>query len=231
MVSHSIKQYIYEQGASLVGFARLQGLDLSGAMGFPYAISIACALSLEVIESLHSGPTRTYYSQYKKKNVLLNLIGRGVVGLIRSAGYRAHMVEATVEDAGQDNYIESFNEKLPHKTVATLSGLGWIGKSSLFISSVYGPRVRLGTVLTDLPLEAGNPVSAGKCGTCRACTKACPVNAIRDGEWRVGIGRDKLLDAHACRKKALEFGSALGVSDSLCGICIWACPVGREELA
>lgn len=231
MVSHAIKKHIYEQGASLVGFARLQGLDLPGTLGFPYAISIACALPLEVIESLHNGPTRTYYSQYKEKNKLLNLVGRGVVGLIKSAGYKAHVVEATAEDVGQNDYIESFNGRLPHKTAATLAGLGWIGKSSLFISSIYGPRVRLGTVLTDLPLEAGNPVSAGKCGSCRACIKACPVTAIRDKGWHVGVGRDELLDAYACRKKALELSSALGINDSLCGICIRACPVGREELA
>ena len=231
MVSHAIKQYIYGQGAALVGFARLEGLDLPGTMGLPYAISIAYALPLEVIESLRNGPTQTYHSQYKEKNAILNLIGRGVVGLIRSAGYKAHLVEATLEDAGQENYIESFTGTLPHKTAATLAGLGWIGKSSLFISSLYGPRVRLGTVLTDLPLEAGNPVSAGKCGSCRACIKACPVMAIRDREWCVDMSRDDLLDARACRKKALELSAGLGINDSLCGICIWACPVGREELA
>lgn len=231
MVSHAIKQYIYGQGAALVGFARLEGLDLPGTMGLPYAISIAYTLPLEVIESLRNGPTQTYHSQYKEKNAILNLIGRGVVGLIRSAGYKAHLVEATLEDAGQENYIESFNGTLPHKTAATLAGLGWIGKSSLFISSLYGPRVRLGTVLTDLPLEAGDPVNAGKCGSCRACIKACPVAAIRGREWCVDMGSDGLLDARACRKKALELSAGLGINDSLCGICIWACPVGREDLA
>src|SRR3990172_2491911 len=88
MVSHAIKQYIYGQGAALVGFARLEGLDLPGTMGLPYAISIAYTLPLEVIESLRNGPTQTYHSQYKEKNAILNLIGRGVVGLIRSAGYK-----------------------------------------------------------------------------------------------------------------------------------------------
>ncbi|MFQ5862803.1 MAG: 4Fe-4S double cluster binding domain-containing protein [Candidatus Brocadiales bacterium] len=216
---------------SLVGFAKLQGLDLPGTLGFPYAISIACSLPLEVIEALRNGPTKTYYQQYKEKNALINLVARGVEGLIRSAGYKVHVVKATVEDTGQENYIESFEGNLPHKTAATLAGLGWIGKSSLFVSSIYGPRVRLGTVLTDMPLEVGDAVSVGKCGSCMACIKACPVRAIRGGEWQVGVGRDELLDAHACRKKALEFCEGLGVRDSLCGICIWACPVGREEPA
>jgi len=45
------------------------------------------------------------------------------------------------------------------------------------------------------------------------------------------MSRDDLLDARACRKKALELSAGLGINDSLCGICIWACPVGREDLA
>ncbi|MFQ5957215.1 MAG: 4Fe-4S binding protein, partial [Candidatus Brocadiales bacterium] len=215
MVHHAIKQYIYEQGASLVGFARLQGLDLPGTLGFPYAISIACSLPLEVIEALRYGPTMTYYQQYKKNNALINLIARGTVGLIKSAGYEAHVVKATVEDTGQQDYIESFDGGLPHKTAATLAGLGWIGKPSLFISDEYGPRVRLGTVLTDMPLEVGSAVSAGKCGSCMACIKACPVQAIKGREWQVGVGRDELLDAHACRRKAREFCAGLGIEDSL----------------
>ncbi len=230
MGNHAIKRYIYEQGASLVGFARLKGLDLPGTLGFPYAISIACSLPLDVVEALRDGPTRAYYRQYKEKNALINLIARGTVGLIRSAGYEAHVVEATVKDTGQADYIESFYDSFPHKTAATLAGLGWIGKSSLFVSDIYGPAVRLGTVLTDMPLEVGKAVSAGKCGSCMACIKACPVHAIRGREWQVGVRRDELLDAHTCREKALEFCARLGIGDSLCGICIWACPVGKEEL-
>ncbi len=231
MASHTIKQYIYEQGASLAGFARLQGLDLPGTMGFPYAISFACMLPLEVIGSIRNGPTKAYYLEYKRKNALLTLIGRGVEALIRSAGHRAHMVEVTVEDKGQENYLESFDQGLPHKTAATLAGLGWIGKSALFVSPIYGPRVRLGTVLTDMPLETITSVSTGKCGSCTNCIRACPASAIRDKEWQVGVKRDELLDAHACRKKALEFSAALGINDSLCGICIWACPVGSKDSA
>lgn len=231
MAHHAIKQYIYEQGASLVGFARLEGRGLPGTLGLPYAISIACSLPLEVVEALRDGPTMAYYRQYKEKNALINRIARGAVVLIKSAGYEARIVEATVSDAGQADYIESFNRSFPHKTAATLAGLGWIGKSSLFVSYEYGPRVRLGTVLTDMPLEAGSAISSGRCGSCMACIRACPVQAIREKEWRVGVERDELLDAHSCRKKAREFCAGLGIRDSLCGICIWACPVGKEELA
>lgn len=230
MTQHAIKHYIYEQGASLVGFASLKGDDLPGTQGFPYAISFACALPLEVVDELREGPTMAYYQEYREKNALINRIARGVAGLIKSAGYEVRVVGVTVKDTGQEGYIESFSKGFPHKTAATLSGLGWIGKSSLFISCEYGPRVRLGTVLTDMPLEVGNAISVGKCGSCMACIRACPVRAIHGEEWCVGMERDRLLDAYTCRKKAREFCAKLGIEDSLCGICIWACPVGKEEL-
>ncbi len=228
---HAIKQYLYDQGASLVGFARLHGLELPGTRGMPFAISIACTLPLEVTESIRNGPTMAYYLEYRTKNAFLNRIGLGVVGLIRSTGYKAYMVDATVEDTGRRNYLDSFGNNFPHKTAATLSGLGWIGRSSLFVSLKYGPRVRLGTVLTDMPLNAEKAISTGKCDGCAECIKACPVAAIKGSEWKVGVSRDDLLDAHTCRKKALKFGAGLGVKYSLCGICIQACPVGREDPA
>ncbi len=62
------------------------------------------------------------------------------------------------------------------------------------------------------------------------CVKACPVSAIRDRKWRVGMGREELLDVYTCRKKALEFGIGLGIEDSLCGICISVCPVCKGDV-
>ena len=46
---------------------------------------------------------------------------------------------------------------LPHKTVATRTGLGWIGKNCLLVTKEYGSAVRLSSLLTDAPLPAGTP--------------------------------------------------------------------------
>ena len=43
---------------------------------------------------------------------------------------------------------------LPHKTIAMLSGLGYIGKNNLFITTKYGAAQCLGSVLTNAPLTA-----------------------------------------------------------------------------
>lgn len=42
---------------------------------------------------------------------------------------------------------------LPHKTIATLSGIGWIGKNNMLVTPEYGSALCLGVVLTDMPLR------------------------------------------------------------------------------
>ena len=61
-----------------------------------------------------------------------------------------------------------------------LSGLGTIGKNSLFIHSVYGAGVRLGTLFTDCPLtqstidECIQNITASGCEKCDLCVNSLP---------------------------------------------------------
>ena len=50
------------------------------------------------------------------------------------------------------------NTVLPHKTVATRAGIGWIGKSALLVTEQYGSMIRISSILTDAPLETAVPV-------------------------------------------------------------------------
>jgi len=61
------------------------------------------------------------------------------------------------------------------RIAAYLSGLGEIGFSKMFLSPQFGPRNRLGIVLTDLEL-APDPIYDGPqlCNRCMACVKNCP---------------------------------------------------------
>ena len=42
--------------------------------------------------------------------------------------------------------------------------------------------------------------------------------------WTAGLPRDQILDAAACRTKALELATAQGIDATTCGICIHVCP-------
>ena len=61
------------------------------------------------------------------------------------------------------------------RIAAYLCGLGEIGFSKMFLSPQFGPRCRVGVVLTDVALEP-DPIYDGPklCNRCMACIKACP---------------------------------------------------------
>lgn len=65
------------------------------------------------------------------------------------------------------------------RIAAYLCGLGEIGFSKMLLSPEFGPRNRIGIVLTDLKL-APDPIYSGPqlCNKCMACVKACPGSCI-----------------------------------------------------
>lgn len=59
------------------------------------------------------------------------------------------------------------------------AGVGEIGWSKVFINRRFGPRVRLGSILTDAELEPDPMIEPGTlCIRCGKCVTECPGNAI-----------------------------------------------------
>lgn len=190
----------------------------------PRAITLLAGFQPESLTDMENGPTEQYTIEYRRLNNILNKAAAALVRHLEKLGYSAANVEATLEDYDQ---VEDWGEAgvFAHKTAATQAGLGWIGKTALFISPVLGPRVRLATVFTDLDLEPGTPIIKGRCGCCRLCIDACPVNAGRDVQWKAGVGRDHIYDEKACE----SFGDKFPELDGVCGICIAACRIGTAK--
>ena len=113
------------------------------------------------------------------------------------------------------------------KYAAVQAGLGWIGKNGVLITRKFGPRVRLGAILMDYPLDCGNPVKKSYCGNCNACVEACPWKLIKGINWTVSTKRDELLDYQSCNKKRSEYLEICGRKHE-CGHCILACPRGTR---
>lgn len=69
------------------------------------------------------------------------------------------------------------------RIAAYLCGLGEIGFSKMFLSPQFGPRNRVGIILTDLEL-APDPIYDGPklCNNCKACVRACPGGCIPGGK-------------------------------------------------
>ena len=215
---HAIGQILRTKDVDAWGVAA-NDPRLPGAPDYPIAISMLMRLDPLVVRGLTHGPTHDYHQEYLRVNVALDDATGTLVDVLAVHGHAAERVQATYHGT---NGSATF----PHKTAATSAGLGWIGKTALFISPQFGPAARLATVFTDLELPAGEPVTESDCGDCRACVDACPAGCGRDVQWRPGMARELLFDAGACRHHMALFTS---VEAEICGICIAACPYSSHH--
>ena len=226
-ISEALCRRLTGERASLVGYADLRPLPAQVRQSLPFAVSIAVGLDPSIVAGVLSGPTRAYYAEYKRANLALGRLAKVAIQELRGAGYQAVPTAPTgveVDPATQST-------PLPHKTVATRAGLGWIGKCALLITPGYGSAVRLTSVLTDAPLGVGVPVERSRCGDCDLCVRRCPVGAPSGSEWDVHTHRDAFLDVFACRNAARARAAALGIQETICGICIAACPWTQRYIA
>ena len=189
----------------------------------PRAISLVAAHDAAAMAGVVTEPTPAYYADYKRLNALLDEASAALAAALRAAGHAAEAVAATIYEDEYDA-VEDWGDAgvFAHKTAATRAGLGWVGKTALFVSPELGPWVRLATVFTDADLAPGTPVTDGRCGACRACVDACPAGAGRDVTWHAGMPRDELFDEKACEVYTERFED-LGC---VCGSCLAACPYG-----
>ena len=219
-----LERFLVDRGAALVACADLGSLPAEVRQGLPLGVSVGVALSPSIVAGNADGPTRQYAAEYERVNALLNRLGKDAAVLLRRRGFRAVAVRATVDKLD----LQTLATALPHKTVATRAGLGWIGKCALLVTESHGSAVRYNTVLTDAPLPMGIPVEASRCGQCKACVEACPAGAPSGRDWQPHLQRASFFDAFACCRKAQERAGKIDSLYTICGICIAVCPHTRR---
>ena len=228
-MTDKLQVILHSVGASLVGYADLSVIPAEARDGMPFAISVAVALNPHIIAEIRNGPTLRYWEEYQRANALLAKIGEQAVEFLQIQGYRGKALIPTIVNydtmirMGVSYNLETLTATLPHKTAATLSGLGWIGKCALLVTREFGSAIRLTTVLTDAKLPAGKPVTESRCGNCTNCVEACPGHAPSGRIWQAGMPREAFFDAFICRKTAYEQAAKIGVKETICGRCIVAC--------
>ncbi len=215
-----LRNHLTAAGAALVGCADLRSLPKEIREDLPRGVSIGAALDPAIVRGITAGPTLQYAAEYRRVNDLLGNLTRLAADFLTQCGYRAVARAVTVDTLDYDTLATP----LPHKTVATLAGLGWVGKCALLITKNFGSAVRLGSVLTDAPLPPGEPVTAGRCGKCTDCVEACPASAPSGRQWQQGMSRADFFDAFACCRRAEELARNAGIAETICGVCIAACP-------
>jgi epoxyqueuosine reductase QueG len=220
-LAEELQYFLKSEGADMIGFADLRGLPADVRSDFPYGISVAVALDPDIIRKIINGPDLEYLEEYRRANELLGRLGEKAARFLEEHRYRAKSFSAT--NTGIDR--DTLSTVLPHKTVATRAGLGWIGKCALLITPEYGSAVRITSVLTDAELPAATPKNESECGECRVCVDICPGNALTGLEWEAGMSRELLYDPFECREVARKWQREReGITDNICGMCIAACP-------
>lgn len=125
---------------------------------------------------------------------------------------------------------------LPLKPAAALAGLGMQGKMTVVVTREFGPKIRLGAVLTSAELKPDAPFSGDICGDCTRCIRACPTKALKPHS----------ITIKRCMVYALESPQSTDVDKDVreltekliirptpgsfieCTRCLDACPVGRN---
>ena len=232
MIETILRKHLLPSEDYIFGFADLTGLLDTKFNGFNYGISIGKHLEDTIIDPVINGPTREYYDHYKQYNKDLAVLTKKIVSDLKNNGIEAIAIEPTVTtDALDTVYLRTLKTDLSHKMVATRAGLGWIGKTDLFISKRFGPRLRLVSILLkDQVTPKTKPVNKSRCGSCRICVDICPIQAANDKLWDINVDREEFFNPWKCRTQCVEFGrSMLGVDARICGICVAACPVGQNN--
>jgi epoxyqueuosine reductase len=225
-LNSELNTFLISRGADMVGFADLGEIPANIRRAFPFGISIGVALEPDIVKEIGDGPTPAYYDEYVRINNFLGTLGQSAVEFLKRNGCEASSLSVTY-----GHNPATLATPLPHKTVATRAGLGWIGKCALLVTREFGSALRVTTVLTDAEMTVGQPVNASMCGECTACVTACPSHAPSGKNWQPDMPRDSFYNAFACRSTSRELAMRrIGVRETICGICIAACPWTKKYM-
>jgi epoxyqueuosine reductase len=229
-IDEILKRYLLPAKNYIYGFADLTGLIDKKYDGYNWCISIGRKLDSAIVDGITRGPTMEYYSHYRQINEDLSSLMKKISDDLSRNNFESIVIDPTVSTAELDTiYFKTLRTDFPHKMAATRAGLGWIGKTDLFISTESGPRLRLVSILLNTPLEVkSKSIDKSRCGTCNLCVDICPAKAANGKLWDISIEREEFYDPWKCRDKCTEFGrSRLGKDARVCGMCVAVCPIGR----
>lgn len=216
--SDAIKQKARELGADEVGVAEIEATDIykGRVVKEKYAIVVGQKMLWRNFQEVPSHDSaveclRVYFS-----------LGEVVIQLadyIRSIGY-ACTVEHPVGDSD-----------VLHVPLALKAGFGELGRHGSIIHPKMGPLFRLGSVITDMPLQIDHPIDAGIaafCDKCKACRIYCPAKAIPDHRspeaGKDHLGNDRyMVDTGKCFPYFAHH--------NYCSICLPVCVYAHKEWA
>lgn len=187
-------------GVEVVGIAPISRFAEAPERMHPANIFPDCRSVISIVQpiprSTYRGITEgthwnnyTYYAYNRLNMVFRPIVTEELARFIEDHGYEAVPVYPGVPETYPNRPDPIPGRPAPDinlniRIAAVACGLGEIGWSKVFLHPVYGPRVRIGTILTDAVLEPDPLIQPGTlCKRCMRCVPDCPGAAIpgRDG--------------------------------------------------
>jgi epoxyqueuosine reductase len=146
----------------------------------------------------------------------------------------AYSVAEFIRKLGYDA-IPCGNDTASSIPLAIQAGLGEGSRMGPMINPIYGPRIRLAKVFTEMELVPDRPVTFGVkefCMVCKKCANACPSQAI-------SFDDEPSFTVHSCVSnpgvkkwylKAAQCVQWWGEIGTDCGHCISVCPYNKRDL-
>ncbi len=120
----------------------------------------------------------TYVTLEREADLISNKIAR----MLEREGYRAVPLSTRIpmELSLRGGIVQPYLQRY----IAQLAGLGEEGRGNIFLTEDHGPRVILGSVLTNAPLTVDGPKYVGKLcpEDCKICAEECRPRAIDPDE-------------------------------------------------
>lgn len=207
-LNSEIENFLRKRGVKIIHFVDITVLQQKHSMGYPSAILLGIPLSKDYIRKVSQSPgyvqdmiqnDEMEWDEFNVKEHQTDCIADELAAFIREKGFSSYsQSEKNIELSG---YYQSNTKStpLPHKTIALMADMGWIGKHNLLVNPIYGSAISMCTVLTNAPIQTTvfKPQQS-KCGRCKACVEACEPKALKGVEWQYGVDRDQIIDVQNC---------------------------------
>jgi reductive dehalogenase len=164
-----------------------------------------------------SGDDWISVAQSMRAYLRFSMIGGIIAEQVRRLGYSARVHSVIDGDVLQPPLL-------------LLSGLGEVSRIGEVILNPYlGPRLKSGTVTTNMPMAYDKPIDFGLqtfCENCNKCARECPSGAITAGPKVMYNGYEIWKsDAEKCSRYRIT-----NQGGGMCGRCMKTCPWNLEGL-
>ena len=227
MTSEELKKYAKEVvGVDAIGIAPIERFETAPEYMHPRQIfpgvKSVIVFTRRILRGCYRGIERgTHWPSYQV------FAYAGLTKLVHQANYRiGRFLEdrgfeavpappaATLKEAGPRGPVPEGgkyprNINISARIAAVMAGLGEMGWSKVLLTDDFGPRQRLGIILTDAELEP-DPIRIGHiCDGCKLCVRDCPGMAIdkeKSIEIKAGGKSWRCNDLNIGRCKLTHFG-------------------------